>query len=99
MKTKHCQWCDSSFKTDINYQIYCSSNCREEATKEKITERYLIARRAKRIGQDRRCKSCDKRLSAYNDELICAECLINPLDVNSALKKIKGIIDGKPWKD
>jgi hypothetical protein len=99
MKTKHCQWCDTSFETDINYQIYCSPLCREEATREKIAERYLISRRAKRMNQVRKCKSCDTRLSAYNDEQICAGCLVNPIDVTKALKQIKGIANGKPWQD
>lgn len=99
MKTKHCQWCDTSFATDINYQIYCSAECREEATREKIAERYLISRRAKRMNQTRLCKSCNAKLSAYNDEQICSTCLINPIDVSKALKQIKGIANGKPWQD
>ena len=33
---KHCQWCDKTFESLISYQIYCSLECRESATKEKI---------------------------------------------------------------
>lgn len=99
MKTKHCQWCDTSFETTISYQIYCSTGCREEATKEKIADRYLIARRSKRMGQMRNCKACGSRLSAYNDEPICNNCLINPSDVAKALKEIKGVANGKDWID
>ena len=99
MKTKHCQWCDTSFQTEINYQIYCSVGCREAATREKIAERYVLARRNKRMSQDRKCKACGSNLSAYNDDLLCGTCLINPSDVMKALKEIKGIANGKPWKD
>lgn len=45
MKSKHCEWCDHTFETKISYQIYCSSECREAATKEKIMARYQISRR------------------------------------------------------
>jgi hypothetical protein len=86
---KHCQWCDNLFTTEIKYQIYCSQECREGATKEKIAARYIIERRQKRIGKDRRCKSCDELLSIYNDESLCVNCNINPKDVIKALKQIK----------
>jgi len=92
---KHCQWCDSNFDANISYQIYCSANCRELATKEKITQRYLQTRRNKRYGKDRRCKSCDAALSVYNDDSICQSCEIVPKDVEKALKQIKGLASGK----
>lgn len=91
MKTKHCDWCDLPFQTNISYQIYCSPECREEATKQKIAERYLQERRSRRIGQDRKCKSCNIKLSAYNDDEICSNCLINPKDVSKELKRVKGL--------
>ena len=43
----------------------------------------------------RLCKSCNTRLSAYNDEDLCQKCLINPKDVKKALKDIRGIINEK----
>jgi hypothetical protein len=92
---KPCQWCDNNFDTKISYQIYCSSNCRDSATKEKITQRYLQTRRSKRYGKDRRCKSCGSALSMYNDENICQACEIVPKDVEKALKDIKGLANGK----
>ncbi len=95
MKTKHCQWCDNTFETNISYQIYCSPACREDATKEKITQRYAIARRNKRHGKERKCKSCGMSLSAYNDEVLCQSCLISPSDVAKALKEIKGFGNGR----
>lgn len=35
----------------------------------------------------------------YNDESLCDKCLVNPGDVNKALKEIKGIANGKPFED
>jgi hypothetical protein len=92
---KNCQWCRIPFTTKISYQIYCSPECREEATKEKIAERYAITRRSRKLGKVRLCKACQSRLSAYNDEVLCEKCLVNPQDVSRALREIKGIIKGK----
>jgi uncharacterized protein YmfQ (DUF2313 family) len=96
---KQCQWCNNQFVTKISYQIYCSSECRDEAAREKIAERYLISRRQKRIGKVRPCKSCGKGLSVYNDDALCDECLINPHELNKALKEIRGIANGKSFED
>jgi hypothetical protein len=95
MKTKHCQWCDHTFETNISYQIYCSSECRESATKEKIAARYLQTRRTRRSGKNRVCKSCEQSLSIYNDNDLCLNCDVNPKDVLKALKDIKGLANGK----
>lgn len=92
---KHCQWCDNTFETQISYQIYCSTECRDGATKQKIAARYLISRRQKRIGKVRLCKNCGDELSIYNDDEICAQCNVNPKDVNKVLKQIKGLMNGK----
>jgi hypothetical protein len=85
---KNCQWCDTDFISEVSYQIYCSPECRESA-------RYLVTRRQKRLGKTRKCKSCNKDLSIYNDEELCNDCNVNPKDVNKALKDIKGFINGK----
>lgn len=90
---KHCQWCDHTFSTKVSYQIYCTPECRELATKEKIADRYEIIRRKRRHGKKRFCKSCNAALSAYNDDPICGACDVNPKDVSKALKEIKGIIN------
>lgn len=95
MKTKHCQWCDTSFQTEISYQIYCSSLCREQATREKIAQRYAISRRNSKIGKTRKCKSCSNNLSIYNDTSICHNCSVNPSDVSKALKDIRNLSNGK----
>jgi hypothetical protein len=89
---KHCQWCDKQFESQVSYKIYCSPECREQATKEKIAERYLVSRRTKRIGKDRRCKSCKGMLSVYNDEQLCTSCLVNPTEVIKELKRMKGFL-------
>jgi len=95
MKNKHCNWCDSQFVTELSYQIYCSAECREKATKEKIAEKYFQNKIKKRIGKTRLCKQCNKQLSIYTEETICQSCEINPTDVDDILKEIKGIINGK----
>lgn len=96
---KTCQWCDTAFEPNVKYQIYCNAECREAATKEKIAERYAITRRNRLINKDRRCKSCNGKLSAYNDETLCQSCLVNPKDVAKALREIKGIANGKTELD
>lgn len=95
MKNKHCSWCDKQFQTKLSYQIYCSAECREQATKEKIAQKYLRDRVKKRAGKVRLCKTCGRQLSIYTEEVICQSCEVNPDDVRDVLKEIKGIINGK----
>lgn len=95
MKSKHCQWCDHLFSSAITYQVYCSPECREQATKEKIAARYSQTRRAKRIGKERLCKNCNANLSIYNDDPICSSCTVNPKDVKGAIRDLKGLANGK----
>jgi hypothetical protein len=95
MKSKHCQWCDHAFETEISYQIYCCAECREAATKEKIAARYNQTRRTRRKGKDRPCKNCGKQLSIYNDGDLCETCVTDPRDLKGALKEIKRLINGK----
>jgi hypothetical protein len=93
---KQCSWCDSQFKAAVSYQIYCSTECRDAATKEKIVERHKILRRKKRFGKERLCNGgCGVRLTVYNESNFCANCNINEKDVVKALKELKrlGIID------
>lgn len=92
---KHCQWCDTEFQSEISYQIYCSVECRDLSTKEKIAARYLVTRRQKRKNKVRKCKSCGEDLSIYNDDPICSTCDINPTEVTKVLKQIKGLSNGK----
>jgi hypothetical protein len=95
MKSKHCNWCDSQFETKLSYQIYCSAECRDAATKEKIAEKYNKNKIEKRRGKPRYCKLCKNLLSIYNDSTTCLSCDENPDEVTQALKEIKGIVNGK----
>lgn len=95
MKSKHCQWCDTAFDSSISYQIYCSPECRVEATKEKIAERYIKTRAKRRSGKTRLCKSCSAPLSIYNDETVCSICLVVNAEVKKAMKDIRGLSNGK----
>ena len=91
---KSCERCDKKFKPRVSYQIYCSNSCRDEATKEKIAERYLITRRKKRIGKKRLCLGgCGVQLSIYNDDGFCANCNVSKKSVDKMLKEIKGYFD------
>ena len=90
---KHCDWCDGKFTQKVKYQIYCSAECRQEATKEKIAQRYIQERAKKRSLIKRYCKSCSTLLSMYNDTQLCEKCDINPKDVSKALKDIKRMLD------
>jgi predicted nucleic acid-binding Zn ribbon protein len=92
---KTCQWCDAAFQPKVSYQIYCSDQCREAATKEKITQRYAIARRNKMMAKPKLCKSCGKPLSVYNDEHLCSSCIVDPKQVSKTLREMKGLANGK----
>jgi hypothetical protein len=92
---KTCQWCDASFNPRVSYQVYCSDECREAATKEKIAQRYAIKRRNKMMGKTKSCKSCNLPLSVYNDEELCSQCLTNPKEISRILREIKGFANGK----
>ena len=92
---KTCQWCDAAFEPRVSYQIYCSEQCREQATKEKINQRYIISRRNKMMAKPKLCKSCQKPLSVYNDESLCASCIIDPKEVLRMLREMKGLANGK----
>jgi len=95
MKSKHCNWCDTQFNTKLSYQIYCSPECRESATREKIAEKYNRDKIQKRKNKHRPCKSCGTQLSAYNDSAICNNCESNPDELGQVLREIKGIANGK----
>jgi len=92
---KLCNWCDTNFKPTVSYQIYCSTTCRTEATKEKIVERHKILKRKKREGKTRNCVQCETALSVFNDDQLCYNCEINHKQVTKVLKQLKqlGIMD------
>ena len=93
---KLCSWCDNTFKPTVSYQIYCSAECRNEATKEKVIERQKILRRKKSFNKKKPCiGGCGTILSPYNDSGFCSSCNVNPKHVVKALKELKrlGIIE------
>jgi hypothetical protein len=90
---KSCQWCEEAFFPKVKYQIYCQVSCREEATRQKIADRYQMSRRKKLMSKKRSCLSCGLPLSAYNDDKICNSCLINPKEVKMAIKELRGLMD------
>lgn len=91
---KPCAWCSEDFKPSVSYQIYCSSDCREAATKEKIAERYQINRRKNRSKKQRKCSGgCGTLISIYNENGFCNVCMVNQKKVDKTLKEIKGFFD------
>lgn len=91
---KLCERCDKRFQPKVTYQIYCTIECRESATKDKIAERYNVSRRQKRIGKIRKCiGGCGTQLSIYNDSGFCSNCNVSQKTVDKTIKQLKGIID------
>jgi hypothetical protein len=91
---KLCSRCDNYFTPKVSYQIYCGESCREDATKEKIAERYQATRRQKRIGKVRKCLGgCGQDLSIYNDSGFCSNCNISKKAVDKMIKELKGFIE------
>lgn len=90
----YCIRCDKEFEPNSNKQIYCSIECRQDASKEKIMERYHIEKRKKRQGKERRCAgNCGTVLSVYNDAGMCDNCLINHKKMNSFMRELKSYFD------
>lgn len=97
---KQCNWCIKYFEPSVSYQIYCSPECREEATKEKINERHRILKHQKRSKRSRYCKGgCGTKLSIYNDDAFCSTCSVNIKEVNLKIKQIKKIVKDNGQED
>ena len=91
---KLCSRCDIYFDPKVSYQIYCSNTCRDEATREKIAERYNITRSQRRIGKVRKCLGgCGVSLSIYNESGFCSNCNVSEKEVAKMLKELKGFIE------
>lgn len=91
---KTCDWCGNNFVPNVSYQIYCSPECREISTKEKVSER----QRSKKIQSFREKKrycsaGCGTILSIYNSKKLCNQCDVDINKIDKALKQLKGIID------
>jgi len=91
---KTCQWCEKEFTTMSKNQIYCSTDCRINSTKQKISQRYQVSKFKNRIGKERRCAGgCETLLSIYNDDTFCNNCLVNNKKVDKFIKDIKDYFD------
>lgn len=91
---KHCSWCSDEFNATVSYQIYCSSECREMATKEKVIERNKISKRKKREKKKKKCSGgCGTIISIYNENGFCNICMINQKKVNQILKELRGLFE------
>jgi len=91
---KQCSRCDTMFNPKVSYQIYCGEDCRNLATRDKISERYQISRRQKRIGKIRKCLGgCGVQISIYNDSGFCSKCNVSKKAVDKMLKEVKGYFD------
>lgn len=91
---KACEWCNGQFSPSVSYQIYCSVDCRDQATKEKIAERHKYLKIQNRRNKVRICVGgCGMTLSVYNEDIICSSCSINIKEVNLKLKEIKRLIN------
>lgn len=91
---KICGWCSQEFEAKVSYQVYCSVECRENATKDKIAERYQINRIKNRVSKKRKCSGgCGTYISIYNDNGFCTTCMVNKRKVDQMLKELKGLFD------
>lgn len=91
---KICDWCGTDFTPNVSYQIYCSIECRELSTKNKVNERYLKKKRKRLSEKQRKCAgNCGTVLSVYNQELFCSKCSVNEKVVNKALRELRGLFD------
>lgn len=87
---KQCDWCNNYFTANVSYQVYCTTACRDEATKEKISDRQKFLKRQKRQGKDRFCVGkCGTRLSIYNDNNVCDNCNTHNKELKKKMKEIR----------
>lgn len=90
----YCLWCDKQFEPNTNKQIYCSAECRQEASKEKILDRYQKEKRKKRQGKEKRCAgNCGTLLSIYNDSSMCDNCLVHHRKMKSFMRDLRNYFD------
>jgi hypothetical protein len=93
-KMLYCRWCDKQFSPNTTKQIYCTSECRQEASKEKILERYHLQKRKNRKGKEKKCGGgCNTLLSIYNDSGICDNCLVHQSKMKTFMRELKDYFD------
>lgn len=86
---KLCPWCLSSFHSDSNRQVYCSVDCRTQATKDRKVD---IRRKDKK----KRCatKGCPNGVSAHIDSPYCRSCYLSDSVIELDLKMIRKMMNG-----
>ena len=89
----YCRLCDKEFKSDLKHQVYCSVECREKATRQKMIERQEKERLKRRIKKKRFCSNCKKEISIYNEDSLCNTCTIDKRKVDKFLKDLKHLFD------
>lgn len=90
---KVCANCSVDFEPATKRQIYCSVECREEATQKKIKLRQKHKRREKNRKNPRVCAGgCGTVLSIYNNSGLCESCT-KTKKIGQAFKELKGIIE------
>ena len=94
LANKICRWCNEAFFSKNKNQIYCSKECRVDATKEKIVQRYNVSKAKSRVGKERRCAGgCNTLISIYNNQGFCNSCLVNNKKVDKFIKDLRGYFD------
>ena len=86
---KICEWCGKDFDANVSYQVYCSAECRNAATKDNTSQKQRAKKAEARKNKDRRCTTCSKPLSIYNDENYCSSCIGSKKDYKKFLRNIK----------
>ena len=86
---KNCDWCGDSFTANVSYQIYCGADCRVESTRQNNLAKQKEKLIKSRAGKDRRCGTCSKPLSVYNDETYCSSCIGDNKSYKKFLRNIR----------
>lgn len=88
-----CRWCDKDFISQSKHQIYCSLECRQAATKEKVIERAQKQKLKRRMNKKRFCATCATEISIYNEHPTCNNCYIDKKKMDKFLKDMRYLFD------
>lgn len=91
--SQYCRQCDKEFSSNSKHQIYCSVECRDKATKQKMLERQQKQKLKRRINKKRFCSSCGCEISIYNEYSTCNNCLIDNKKVDKFLKQMRNLFE------
>jgi hypothetical protein len=91
--SQYCRWCDKQYTAISRHQIYCSVECRNASTKDKLAERAKKAKMKRRMAKKRFCSGCGCEMSIYNEGSICSSCTIDKKRVDKFLKDMRYLFD------